>query len=103
MDITVGKEGEKILVTIRGKVDEAGADQLKDSFFSILQGKGSQVELNFQDTTHIGSSGIGNILLFYKNMAINDSKLSIINLSPVLFELFQELKLDTLFSISRRS
>lgn len=100
MDITVTKEGEKILVTVRGKVDESGADQLKNSFSAILPDKPQQVVLDFKDTAHIGSSGLGKILLFYKNLAIHDGQLSVINLSPVLFELFQELKLDTLFRIS---
>ena len=60
------------------------------------------IVLDMAGVTHIGSSGIGKILLFYKNLAIKNSRLEVCGLSPMLYELFHELKLDSLFTISKR-
>jgi anti-sigma B factor antagonist len=57
--------------------------------------------IDFHETTHIGSAGIGKLLLFYKDMAANDGKVRLENLSRDLYEMFTALKLDTVFTILR--
>ncbi|MDA8160669.1 MAG: STAS domain-containing protein [Desulfobacteraceae bacterium] len=101
MEVTVVRGEGRLTVTVAGMIDEEGADRLKETFDQVL---GTTllpvVVLDLRGTQHIGSSGIGKILLFYKNLSIKNSRLEVINLNPGLHELFRELKLDTLFAVS---
>ncbi len=101
MEVTVVRGEGRLTVTVAGMIDEEGADRLKETFDQVL---GTTllpvVVLDLRGTQHIGSSGIGKILLFYKNLSIKNSRLEVINLNPGLHEPFRELKLDTLFAVS---
>ncbi len=58
-----------------------------------------EVRIDFTEVTFIGSSGIGKLLLFYKNIAVHGGRLEVYGLSAAIHELFLELKLDTIFTI----
>jgi len=60
----------------------------------------SQVTFDFEKVTHIGSAGIGKFLLFYKDLALKGGKIRIENVSDSIYELFNVLKLETIFTIS---
>lgn len=102
MAVTIVNEAGKITVNVDGTIDEKGAEELKGTFNQLQTAPPPFVVLNMNGVSQIGSSGIGKILLFYKNLAIKNSRLEVIGLSPMLFELFHELKLDSLFSIAKR-
>ena len=102
MEITIINEPGKDAIDVNGHIDEKGAEELKSAFAKLQTGSTPLVVLNLNGVDQIGSSGIGKILLFYKNLAINDRRLAVVGLSPMLFELFHELKMDSLFSITRR-
>ncbi len=102
MAVTIVNEAGKIIINVDGIIDEKGAEELKNTFNQLQTAPPPFVVLNMNDVSQLGSSGIGKILLFYKNLAIKNSRLEVIGLSPMLFELFHELKLDSLFSIAKR-
>jgi len=102
MAISIINESGKITVMVDGNIDEKGAEELKENFTKLQVAPPPYVVLNMGGVSQIGSSGIGKILLFYKNLAIKNSRLEVIGLSAMLFELFHELKLDSLFTISKR-
>ncbi len=102
MAITIVNEAGRITVNVDGVIDEKGAEELKGTFNQLQGAPPPFVVLNLGGVNQIGSSGIGKILLFYKNLAIKNSRLEVIGLSPMLFELFMELKLDSLFPIAKR-
>lgn len=102
MTITTVNEAERSIITVEGAIDEKGAEALKNAFGQLQNSPPPIVVLNLSGVSQIGSSGIGKILLFYKNLAIKRSRLEVTGLSPLLFELFHELKLDSLFTISKR-
>ena len=101
MTISIVNESGKIIIMVDGSIDEKGAEEMKTNFVQLQTAPPPYVVLNMSGVSKIGSSGIGKILLFYKNLAIKNSQLEIIGLSPMLFELFHELKLDSLFPISK--
>jgi anti-anti-sigma factor len=100
MDIKTTQDADKGRIEIIGDIDEKGAEILKAKLQEMNQLKA--VEIDFHNVDYIGSSGIGKLLLFYKNVAAHGGKMSIINLQPDLFRLFKELKLDTIFSITAK-
>ena len=100
MDVKTTQDADKGHIEIIGDIDEKGAEILKAKLLEMNQLK--TVEIDFNHVGYIGSSGIGKLLLFYKNVAVHGGKMSITNLQPDLFRLFKELKLDTIFSITAR-
>lgn len=102
MEITIEKEGDKTLVQLSGKIDEAGADKLKNVFTTLDTTGNTEVAVDFKNVSYVGSSGIGKLLLFYKNLGVKHIKLKVIGVSPVIYEMFKELKLDTIFLIEQQ-
>ncbi|MDF1614473.1 STAS domain-containing protein [Desulfurivibrio dismutans] len=103
MQIEASQNDNKVCISLEGVVDEKGAEELKKRIKQLPLDSIQEVEIDCSRVKHIGSSGIGKILLLYKHLASNGGKLRVVNLSGPLFELFSELKMDTLFSITRQS
>ncbi len=101
MEITTTQDGATVVFRITGDIDENGAELLKSQFtklnFSIIK----EVIIDFSKVTYIGSTGIGKLMLFYKNLAVHGGNIRIENISPQIYELFQELKLDTILTLSQ--
>ncbi|MFC1524110.1 STAS domain-containing protein [Thermodesulfobacteriota bacterium] len=102
MEITLNQEGNNAKIVIVGDIDESGAEQLKSNFNKLNLSNTKEVVIDFARVNYVGSSGIGKLLLFYKNLAVNGGKIHIINVSNSLYDLFLELKLDSILSISKR-
>jgi len=101
MELTITQESGHPCFHVSGNIDEQGATILKGHFGKLNLESVKELVIDFGDVRHIGSSGIGKLLLIYKNLAAHGATMRIINVKDPIFELFQELKLDTLFSISR--
>lgn len=100
MQLTVSTSGDTARVTITGHVDERGAEALKHKLKELNLTGLREVAFDFQDVQRIGSAGIGQLLLFYKNLSVAGGGMRLENVSPTLHELFKGLKLDTLFKIN---
>jgi len=100
VEITAQQEGETAILHIAGTIDEQGAEKLKQQFNNLPLDRLTEVVLDLEGVNQMGSSGIGKILLFYKNLGVKGGHLKVINLAGHLHELFRELKLDTLFTVS---
>jgi anti-sigma B factor antagonist len=101
MEVQILKEDNRTLLKVSGVIDEAGAESLKSHFNGLDLSRPQEVVLDMQEVPHLGSSAIGKILLLYKHLATVGGTLKVINLSTAMHELFCELKLDSLFSVSR--
>lgn len=101
MEMTVARQGEKARFTITGRIDENGAETLKRKFREVNDDHLKEVVFDFRNVIHIGSAGIGKLLLFYKDLALKDGCLKIDNASHSVHELFTVLKLDTIIDIKR--
>ena len=103
MKISIERNDTAALVAIDGQIDDPGATELKDHF-SALEIEGLQeVVLDFGLVTRIGSAGISQLLVLYKNLASNGGTVRLENVSPSQQELFVSLKLDDLFTITPQS
>ena len=99
MNLKVEKNGAKATVFISGNIDIPGAEDLKKTLAGLTEDNLTDVVIDFTGVTFIGSSGIGKLLLFYKNFTAKGGSLSIINLSDEIIALFKAIKLDKLFNI----
>ncbi len=99
MNLKVEKNDAKATVFISGNIDIPGAEDLKKTLAGLTEENLTDVVIDFTGVTFIGSSGIGKLLLFYKNFTAKGGSLSIINLSDEIIALFKAIKLDKLFNI----
>jgi anti-sigma B factor antagonist len=93
-------QGETVCFALSGTIDEEGAAALKQQFSSLPHAQVKELIIDLADVSHIGSSGIGKLLLFYKNMAAHKGVIRLVRVPQPIHDLFTELRLDTLFSIS---
>ncbi|MDM8514924.1 STAS domain-containing protein [Desulfobacterales bacterium HSG16] len=101
MELQVNQEQSTLRFLVKGNIDEVGAEELKSRFKEINISSIKEMVFDFSGVTHIGSAGIGKLLLFYKDMALIGGKIRIENVSATVYELFGVLKLDTIFTIQR--
>jgi anti-anti-sigma factor len=99
MDCAIIQEGNSARLVLKGEIDEKGAEEFKSRLQELLSGKIRDVVIDFDGISYIGSSGIGKILLFYKNLAVLGGQLQLINVKSDIYQLFRELKLDTIFAV----
>jgi len=101
MKIESIQNGAQVRIVLKGIVDEKGAEEFKKQVTKLKLDSVKEVIIDCHEVRHIGSSGIGKMLLLYKHLASCGGTLSIVNLPGPMFELFTELKLNSLFSITR--
>jgi anti-sigma B factor antagonist len=92
-------EGSKTIMAVSGSIDIPGAEQLKKSLTKVLDSDSDEITIDFEEVNFIGSSGIGKLLLFYKNFTAKGGRITIINLNKEITMLFKAIKLDKLFNI----
>ncbi|MCI0471000.1 MAG: STAS domain-containing protein [Candidatus Aminicenantes bacterium] len=99
MNIKVTTEGNKTIMFLSGSIDIPGAETLKKSLTQILESDSKEVIFDFKEVNFIGSSGIGKLLIFYKNFTSRGGKIFIEHLNKEIKALFKAIKLDKLFNI----
>jgi len=99
MNVKVNVDGKKTFMAVSGSIDIPGAERLKKSLTSVLESDSNEIVIDFEEVNFIGSSGIGKLLLFYKNFTGKGGKISIVNLNKEITMLFKAIKLDKLFNI----
>ena len=102
MEISVKQEEGCARFDIIGDIDEHGAELLESSFKKLDMGEVRKVIFDFKTVSHIGSAGIGMLLLFYKDLAISGREIRVENVSREIYELFEMVSLDSIFTITRR-
>ena len=66
MEISVNQTEEHAHFSLKGTIDEEAAQTLKTKFNSLNKSILKEVVFDFSQVDHIGSAGIGKLLLFYK-------------------------------------
>ena len=79
MEIKVSQMGSRTRFEVLGDIDERGAEILKSHFKQLSITAVKELVIDLAQVGHIGSSGIGKLLLFYKNLGINGGTISIVN------------------------
>ena len=100
MDINIKPQGDRVLIELAGSVDELGAEELKRRFLELDVPQLKEVVFDFGAVTFIGSAGIGKLLLFYKSLAGQGGKVTIMNMNKDIHTMFKVVKLDKIFNLS---
>lgn len=100
MEMDVNQSGDQVRFILAGKIDEKAAEQLKERFYTLPLTEIHEVVFDFKDVPHIGSAGIGKLLLFYKDIATANGTMRVENTQPAVYDLIKLVKLDSVFPVS---
>ena len=100
MEIAVARNDQATLFTVQGSIDEAGAEEIKRCYRENNDPAVKEVVFDLGGASHIGSAGIGKLMLIYKEMALRGGQLMVVRASEPVFDLLTTVKLDTIFSIT---
>lgn len=100
MEISIFTTGDVAQIKVAGCIDEVGAKQLKEAFNGLSLDGRKAVSFDFGQVSHIGSAGLGKLLLFYQKLASRGLSMRIENTSGAIRDLLLELRLDSLFQLS---
>ena len=99
MDIKVTESDGKLVVSVKGDIYIDQADELLDTFNSIIEKGPEAVLLDLKGLKSITSSGIGKIFLLYKELQKKNGVLKIEGVNDTVMEIFKIVKLDKFVEI----
>ena len=92
-------QNEQALFVLAGEIHEKEAVELKKIFETLHLSSIKEAIFDFGGVRFLGSTAMGNLLIFFRRLAVNQGKMRLINTPPTIAALLRELKLDTLFTI----
>ena len=101
MQIEAEQQNGRLRLVLAGNLDERGAEELKKYLTGVTPEQNPEVVFDCSRVEHFGSSCIGKLLVFYKRYTSGGGKMAVNNLPSPIYEMFLELKLDTLFPVSK--
>ncbi len=85
---------------IEGILNSENAHQLQEKLTEVYNSDATLLELDLFDCRNISSTGIGKILLFYKDFIGKGGEIEVVRSSNSVYELFSMLKLNQLFTVN---
>jgi anti-anti-sigma factor len=99
MDISVTEDKSGTTVRLRGDIYVEQGDELMKAFNALIEKKPGEVVIDLSELHTITSSGIGKIVLLYKELGKNDGKVRITGVNDTIMQIFKIVKLDKLMDI----
>jgi anti-anti-sigma factor len=99
MEYTIEKDGDWTVIALDGAINFECTDSVKAVFEKVLLEGTLFVRLNLENVPASNSSGIGIILMFYKNLKKRGGTLEVKGISKNLAEMFRLLKIDKILKI----
>ncbi len=100
METTVTTHGDTTSIQVVGAIDEKGANALLATFNSLSVAGQKMVSLDFGKVTHIGSAGMGKLLMFYQDLSSTGLKMQVANTPANIQALLKEVAIDSLIQVS---
>ncbi len=100
MNIELTISGNIAAMKIDGILNSENAHVLQEKLSEVMQSEAKVLELDLLDCRNISSTGIGKILLFYKDFISKGGDIEVVRSSNSVYELFTMLKLNQLFTVN---
>jgi len=100
MNIELTINGNIAAMKIDGILNSENAHILQEKLAGVLNSGATTLELDLLDCRNISSTGIGKILLFYKDYITKGGEIEVVRSSNSVYELFSMLKLNQLFTVN---
>lgn len=98
IDLTFDKR--TAFMKIEGILTSENSYILQDKLSEVLKSDANYLELDLLECRNISSTGIGKILLFYKDFIAKSGEIEVVRCSHGVYELFSMLKLNQLFTVN---
>ncbi|HQO47264.1 MAG TPA: STAS domain-containing protein [Candidatus Cloacimonas sp.] len=100
MNIELVLNGKVAKMRIEGILNSENAYLLQEKLTEVLNSEATLLELDLLDCRNISSTGIGKIVLFYKDFITKGGEIEVVRSSNSVYELFSMLKLNQLFTVN---
>jgi len=100
MNIELVLNGKVAKMKIEGILNSENAYLLQEKLTEVLNSEATLLELDLLDCRNISSTGIGKIVLFYKDFITKGGEIEVVRSSNSVYELFSMLKLNQLFTVN---
>ena len=100
MNIDLKFEDDRAVMTVEGFLNSDNAHILQDNLNQVLQSQARFLDLDLFECKNISSTGIGKLLLFYKDFIGKGGEIEVVRSSNTIYELFSMLKLNQLFIVN---
>ncbi len=100
MKIDLSFNDKVALMRIEGILNSENAHILQEKLSEVLASDATFLELDLFDCRNISSTGIGKLLLFYKDFIGKGGEIEVVRSSNNIYELFSMLKLNQLFTVN---
>ncbi len=87
-------------IKVDGILNSDNAHIMQEKLDAVLDSDAKLLELDFFDCRSISSTGIGKILLFYKDFIGRGGEIEVVRSSTTVYELFSMLKINQLFTVN---
>ncbi len=99
MHIKTGEEQGVTIVSVEGEINLESSPQLRKAFEDLLKKGTQKIILDFQRISYIDSSGLATCVELFQRLQEKSGKLSLVNVSPKIRNVFEVTRLDKLFHI----
>ena len=99
MKISVAEGDERTIVKLTGDIYTEQGDELQQVFNGIIEKEPKEVVIDLSELKSITSSGIGKIVLLYKELNKKGGKIRIVGANDTIMQIFKIVKLDKLMDI----
>lgn len=100
MNIELSFNDKVAFMKIDGILNSENAHILQEKLSEVMKSEANMLELDLFDCRNISSTGIGKILLFYKDFISKGGEIEVVRSSNSVYELFTMLKLNQLFTVN---
>lgn len=100
MNIGLSFKDDVAFMKVEGIINSENAHVFQDNLSDVLASQAKVLELDLFECRNISSTGIGKLLLFYKDFIGKNGEIEVVRSSNSVYELFSMLKLNQLFSVN---
>jgi anti-anti-sigma factor len=101
MEVILNYYSNKATIKVIGMITTENAYMFQEKLDEVKKSKANLLELDFSSCRIICSTGIGKLMVFYKDFTSIDGKVEIISCSTTVYELFTTIKLNQIINISK--
>jgi len=99
MEIRIQEGNGEIIVKLIGDVFVEQGDELMNAFNTVLEKEPESITIDMGELKSISSSGIGKIVMLFKEMNKKGGKVKIVGVNDTIMQIFKIVKLDKLMEI----
>ena len=103
MEIVRSDEGNYVLVTLLGRLDELAAGEVERAFTGMIDAGVDRVLLDLSGVEYISSSGLRVLLMLLRAVKQREGRLVLCGLSPFVAEVFDISNFRSLFEVRQDS